>query len=251
MLSCSHTPLHTIASAAHILPFGVLTTLVTCLGCLHHLIMAFNMLTYHGPSPVEMSQHQTSKAGVYEKHIDELDCGKSASITCCCSHSSHLRHACYVDLAWFSRLPHVCKACIYCLNANTSCCDATSSGVEWKTLNLAQKKLRRDMMLLYGTRRAMLRLCAGATNKGELNAVASLFYLQVSSPAIGIVVITITHNHSLTITHLLNDHHYHLSSGARRASLTLACQVTSQRAYSTPRCCQVSRRDVWMISTVM
>ncbi len=43
----------------------------------------------------------------------------------------------------------------------------TSAGVEWKTLNAAQKQLRRDMMPLYGTPRALLQLRAGSTLRGQ------------------------------------------------------------------------------------
>lgn len=70
--------------------------------------------------------------------------------------------------------------------------DGSSAGMEWKTLNAAQKQLRRDMMPLYGTPRALLQLRAGTTLRGH--SAFSLFYLQV-----GIIVASShTYTHYLT-----------------------------------------------------
>ena len=52
-----------------------------------------------------------------------------------------------------------------------------SSGAEWATLNTAQKQLRRDMKLLYGTPRGLLTLRIGFSVKGK--SYESLFALQV------------------------------------------------------------------------
>lgn len=52
-------------------------------------------------------------------------------------------------------------------------------GVEWKTLNAAQKQLRRDMMPLYGTPRPLLRGRVGF--KGEDHAYGPMFLVQVQS----------------------------------------------------------------------
>ena len=53
------------------------------------------------------------------------------------------------------------------------CC----AGVEWKTLNAAQKQLRRDMMLLYGTPRPLLRGRLGF--KVENHSYGPMFTVQV------------------------------------------------------------------------
>lgn len=57
--------------------------------------------------------------------------------------------------------------------------DTTFPGVEWKTLNAAQKQSRRDMDLLYGTPQALLRLRVGSGVKSVTHG--SLFSLQVLS----------------------------------------------------------------------
>lgn len=109
--------------------------------------------------------------------------------------------------------------------------DAIYAGVEWKTLNAAQKQLRRDMMPLYGTPRALLQLRAGSTLRGH--SYLSLFSLQVD------IIVVLTHAYLLT---QMFPHsfcalmQYVYSSGAGHPSLLCHasfCQVVFLRGAGT------------------
>lgn len=86
-------------------------------------------------------------------------------------------HAMLVMLCHASHLSPRHTSHISGFQASLLCCDATCTGVEWKTLNAGQKQLRRDMKPLYGTPRALLQLRPGSTIKRH--AYPPLFSLQV------------------------------------------------------------------------
>lgn len=75
--------------------------------------------------------------------------------------------------------------------------DAISAGVEWKTLNAAQKQLRRDMMPLYGTPRALLQIRAGSTLKEH--SYISLFSVQVGVTVVSTHILTPSLRYCLTL----------------------------------------------------
>ena len=91
---------------------------------------------------------------------------------------------------------HIC-----CFTATLPSCDAGSVGVEWKSLNAAQKQLRRDMLPLYGTPRALLKLSPAASLKGH--AYGSLFSLQVLMLSLASLTHSFTHSLACPCVHSL------------------------------------------------